>query len=436
MHYRCRKNQALLTAAEKSRFVNAVLALKANGVYNTFVQNHINAMTSAHRGSAFLPWHREFLNRFELELRKIDAQVTLPYWDWTVDNSGASSIWNADFMGGNGRPADGVVTTGPFAFSTGNWPLAFDGPRLRRQFGVSIGSLPTPADVANAMAESVYDVAPWNASASSGFRNRLEGWINGPQLHNRAHVWVGGSMLPMSSPNDPVFFLHHCFIDKLWADWQRTHPGVAYPAVGPAVGHRLNDPMSPFSKPGAPVRPADTLDHHAMGYAYDTEGLCFHIPKLKFIDDGGKLKFKDDQPKLKFKDDKLKFTDDPQQSLKFRDDVKLPALDQGKLPAFDQVNDPLGNVSNPGVLRGVSTGVAPFVLSTPHHSNAWVGASQQAQVQQLEQAMNEIAAILQQAQQAQQAQGPLGEAQQAQLQNLDQQLQSLDLEWRKLQGLA
>ncbi|HEX5847186.1 MAG TPA: tyrosinase family protein, partial [Rhodoplanes sp.] len=29
-------------------------------------------------------------------------------------------------------------------------------------------------------------------------------------------------MAPMTSPNDPVFFLHHCFVDKAWADWQEV----------------------------------------------------------------------------------------------------------------------------------------------------------------------------------------------------------------------
>ena len=44
----------------------------------------------------------------------------------------------------------------------------------------------------------------------------------GSQLHNRVHLWVGGNMAPMTSPNDPVFFLHHCFVDKAWADWQEV----------------------------------------------------------------------------------------------------------------------------------------------------------------------------------------------------------------------
>jgi tyrosinase len=98
MDLRCRKNQSSLTAAEKSRFVNAVIALKASGVYDTFVNQHINAMTDAHRGTAFSPWHREYINRFELALRGIDSGVTLPYWNWTVDNSPTSSIWDTGVL--------------------------------------------------------------------------------------------------------------------------------------------------------------------------------------------------------------------------------------------------------------------------------------------------------------------------------------------------
>jgi hypothetical protein len=322
-------------------------------------------------------------------------------------------------MDGNGRPSDGVVTTGPFANSTGNWPLAFDGPSLRRRFGLGVSSLPTPADVAMAMAETDYDVAPWNLSSASGFRNRLEGWISGPQLHNRVHVWVGGSMEPMSSPNDPVFFLHHCFVDKVWADWQRAFPGAPYPAAGPAVGHRLNDPMSPFSTPGTPVRPADTLDHHAMGYAYDNEDVC-GIIKFKFLDDGFTLKF----------------IDDPHGTLKFIDDGGLTKfiLDPGKPPAvdlFDPRGDPAGPVVNPA--RPGNTSVAPFVLSTPHHSMAWAGASTQPQLQQLEQAIDELSTALVEARQAD-ARGGLSPAQKAQMQNFERQLQMMEFERNRLKG--
>jgi hypothetical protein len=36
-------------------------------------------------------------------------------------------------------------------------------------------------------------------------------------------------MLPMTSPDDPVFSLHHCNIDRIWAQWRRReHPGEPY----------------------------------------------------------------------------------------------------------------------------------------------------------------------------------------------------------------
>lgn len=291
-----RKNQATLTAAEKARYVAAVLAIKASGVYDQFVSDHVNFMAGAHRGPAFLPWHRQYLLDFEAALRKVDSGVSLPYWDWSVDSSPVSSIWNADFMGGNGRPSDGKVMTGPFAFDSGNWNLldaAFP-PFLRRRFGVGVPTLPTPTDVSTALGVTPYDVAPWNRFSAGAFRNTLEGWIAGPQLHNRVHVWVGGSMEPMSSPNDPVFFLHHCFVDKLWADWQTLHPGVAYvPVTGAAAGNNLNDSMEPWASRGVTVTPASVLDHRALGYGYDTDPECTKriIKEIKDGKEGKREKF-------------------------------------------------------------------------------------------------------------------------------------------------
>ena len=150
-----RKNQALLTATERAAFIAAVKAVKANGIYDIFVEQHRTAMLDggtnsvdpAHLGPAFLPWHREYLHRFELELQKLDPNVTLPYWDWTIDNSETSSIWDPEFLGSNGykgpfgpgNPKGLEVTTGPFAHSTGDWELTIldpdeTDPFLKREF--------------------------------------------------------------------------------------------------------------------------------------------------------------------------------------------------------------------------------------------------------------------------------------------------------------
>jgi hypothetical protein len=47
-----------------------------------------------------------------------------------------------------------------------------------------------------------------------------DGWV---------HNAVGGTMGTSTSPADPLFWLHHGFIDKLWADWEATHGGANPP---------------------------------------------------------------------------------------------------------------------------------------------------------------------------------------------------------------
>lgn len=228
-----RKNQAQLTATEKRRFVDAVLELKRTGQYDTFVTTHNAFIMSdtdngdrvGHRSPSFLPWHRRFLLQFEQALQAVDPAVALPYWDWTVARTPRASLWAPDFLGGTGRARDGQVMDGPFARTGNRWTISVrvDGrDYLRRALGAGGRGLPTRAEVDAVLAMETYDMPPWN-SASDGFRNHLEGW-RGANLHNRVHVWVGGHMATGASPNDPVFWLHHAFIDKLWADWQARHP--------------------------------------------------------------------------------------------------------------------------------------------------------------------------------------------------------------------
>ncbi|MFE1952983.1 tyrosinase family protein [Streptomyces sp. NPDC059524] len=237
-----RQNQRSLTKAQKRRFVDAVLALKRRGRYDDFVAMHIDfyrgdgdgGLRVAHMTSSFFPWHRKFLLEFERALQRIDPGVSVPYWDWTADRSPASSLWGEDFLGGNGRRSDRRVTTGPFARSTGHWTVreaVTEGDFLMRDFGRPQApvSLPSAAQLASAMDETRYDADPWNSVASSGFRNKLEGWPvrrgSGTWFnHNLVHRWVGGHMLGAGSVNDPVFWLHHSFVDLCWSRWRKRHP--------------------------------------------------------------------------------------------------------------------------------------------------------------------------------------------------------------------
>ena len=274
-----RKDANTLTAAERAEFVDAVRQLKQAGIYDQFVLRHANAIMDAiHRCPAFLPWHRRFIWDLEKELQRVSGNpnLGLPYWNWPA-GGGSASMWDDDLLGGNGRGNSRAVSSGPFR--QGQWTVVNmsgqpAGP-LRRAFGREswARTLPTQDEIDGVLAITPYDSSPWNTASSPSFRNQLEGF-DGPNLHNRGHGWVGGSMLPMTSPNDPVFFMHHCMVDKLWHDWQAAFPSQGYlPMNGGPFGQNMNDPMN--STPTGPIgpRPIDVIDNAAIDVAYDTDGV-------------------------------------------------------------------------------------------------------------------------------------------------------------------
>ncbi|MFF7724948.1 tyrosinase family protein [Streptomyces luteogriseus] len=250
-----RKDVSTLTSTEKRRFVKAMLEVKRRGEYDEFVRTHIEYYTSdgedglrtAHMAPSFLPWHRQFLLDLEKALRRVDASVSVPYWDWTRDRTTTSTPWTADLLGGTGRRSDRRVMTGPFAYAEGNWTIkegVTDEEFLTRDLGRPRDPirLPTKAELERALKDPLYDASPWDSTAGKGFRNKLEGWGSGRgsaswQNHNRVHRWVGGAMVGGASVNDPVFWLHHAFVDLVWSRWQRRHRAHRYlPAKPPGPG--------------------------------------------------------------------------------------------------------------------------------------------------------------------------------------------------------
>jgi tyrosinase len=284
-----RRNQRNLTSSQRTQFVQAVLELKRMGGYDKYVTLHAKYFASdgetglrvAHMAPTFFPWHRQFLLTFERDLQMIDPGVSIPYWDWIRDRSASSPLWGADFMGGNGRDSDGQVMTGPFAHRYGNWPITY-GVTQERYLTRNMGRpdrplvLPTKSELDAVLAMGTYDTAPWNSAPSTkGFRNKIEGWTvsetKGGYLHNRVHQWVGGHMVGGASPNDPVFWLHHAFIDLIWVRWQRRHPHSGYLPSRPLTAHNpehgrvisLNEKMPPFG-----VKPSAMMNHRRY-YTYE-----------------------------------------------------------------------------------------------------------------------------------------------------------------------
>jgi tyrosinase len=332
---RVRKDVRKLTAKERAEYVQAVLKLKqvpspyTSGLnyYDQFVVWHRSmyacdpamshgAMTMAHAGPLFLPWHRQYLLMFEDALREVsgDKHLTVPYWDWTNEES-TQAVFQDDFMGGQGDPLQGhAVTSGPFR--KGAWPVTIQpqgwGEQLSRWPHLVRGrdaipglfSLPTEAEVQAALDVPTYDVAPYDTTSdwTRSFRNNLEGFrdgpgqqsmvcgadgfmavlpLNPPTMHNVVHGWVGGilgfgdggrplygTMVLSTSPNDPVFFLHHANVDRIWAQWQERHGVHTYEPRSGVPGNNVDDMMMPFHALGLMVTPGDLEDVSVLRYRY------------------------------------------------------------------------------------------------------------------------------------------------------------------------
>ncbi len=323
---RIRPSVTSMTADQKRRFVRAILLLKATpspwdkrfSWYDNFVWWHRKAFAcevdQAHMRPAFLPWHRQFLFMFESALRVVadDPSIILPFWDWT-DPAARKVVFAPDFLGPNGDPTrNWAVTAGPFR--AGRWHLnVLDPPQndplrltyLTRRFGSFSGAagLPTRGQVLGALHAPKYDVPPYDTASDVrlSFRNNIEGWrgfsgmtctkglmdpvkIKGNtqpnRLHNQGHLWVGGELGPTddevggtmtlnTSLNDPVFWLHHANVDRLWSIWQRIHGEGYAPRTSPLHGQGLNSPMWPWRQSGLFVSPKSVLNIPAMGYTYE-----------------------------------------------------------------------------------------------------------------------------------------------------------------------
>jgi tyrosinase len=242
---RVRKNANTLTTGERDRLVAAFAQLNNQGTgrFADFRDMHTAvASAQAHGAKGFLPWHRVYLLDLERELQNIDPSVSLPYWRF---DQAAPNIFTRDFLG----VSDNLGTV---LFSPTN-PLQFwvtDGVQgiNRRPF----------FNTANAPGGGLRTEAQTIAlgTAYPAFRT-MEG-----NPHGSAHVSFGGSISSVpTAARDPLFFLLHCNVDRLWAKWQkqngRFNPavGASYDSAAAPIGHNLPDSMWPWNGITGGTRP-------------------------------------------------------------------------------------------------------------------------------------------------------------------------------------
>jgi len=190
-----------------------------------------------HGDRLFLAWHRGFLYYFERILRSMsgDPSLMLPYWDWTNFKALPEPFRS---------PAESTN------------PLFQDGR------AINDGSELSEAIVLDALRTALDQ--PGFDDSDIGFSSSLEG-----SPHGTVHTAIGGIMGSVpTAANDPIFWLHHCNIDRMWDYWLNLGNGrvnLSDPAY-------LDTTFSYANEEGATVthRIRDILDSRGLGYRYDS----------------------------------------------------------------------------------------------------------------------------------------------------------------------
>ncbi len=201
-----RKNIKSLNSTELQGLRDAVAAMKALPASDpcswTFQANIHNTQCN-HSVPYWLPWHRMYLYYFErILVSKSGGKLKgLPYWGY--DNS--------------------AETTFPTSF----YPTTYGASIPNPLYHTPRTNVTSPAFSLNFAST---DPGPANSNLSfSGFSGSLQG-----APHNYVHVAINGTMVTFQSPLDPIFWTHHCVIDRLWEKWLALGGGRANPTFDTA----------------------------------------------------------------------------------------------------------------------------------------------------------------------------------------------------------
>lgn len=184
----------------------------------------------------FLVWHRGYLHYFEKILREMsgDPSLMLPYWDWT--NEPALPI--------------------SFRFPADSSNPLFDSTRLING-GSALPNNVVDTDLENALQQIQF------AQSGVGFSPQLE-----DSPHGAVHVFVGGNMGQIgASANDPIFWLHHCNVDRLWDAWLSRAGGRVNPSDSAFLDHSFSYADSNGATVTRTVR--ELLSSEQLGYCYE-----------------------------------------------------------------------------------------------------------------------------------------------------------------------
>jgi tyrosinase len=229
----------------------------------------------------FLPWHRGYLLALEAVIRAAVISAGGPS-DWALP------YWNY-FGGGDQNQLPPAFASPDWPDGTGNNPLF-----VEQRWGPNDdGNVFVPLDQVNLDALTVPDFDGVPPPGDPGFGGVDTGFSHGGQTHgdiesqphDMVHVFVGGGNpqnpnLPglMTSPSsaglDPIFYLHHSNIDRLWESWLQESASEGNPTDaswlnGPAASGQREFVMPWPDGTNYVYTPADVGNLAQLDYKYD-----------------------------------------------------------------------------------------------------------------------------------------------------------------------
>ena len=274
--------QAGPVLASYKKAIRAMLALPPSDPRNWYRNALTHTLDCPHGNWWFLVWHRGYIGWFEQICRELsgDQQFALPYWDWTQEPRVPAAMYDdvltpndpafiakatdfkskfegpvASYWNGLNNAQIGQLLNRGLRFPADLWFDINDDPRGGMFFEPPIArgltkekpGLDVDPDVLKAVslptllnALSPRDFITFG-SARTAFHSGLTGsGVLEGQPHNLVHNCVGGAyntpptggfMQANLSPVDPLFFLHHANIDRLWDVWTRKQKAFSLPTL-------------------------------------------------------------------------------------------------------------------------------------------------------------------------------------------------------------
>ncbi|TLS26409.1 hypothetical protein PpBr36_05572 [Pyricularia pennisetigena] len=241
-----------LDNTEKKAYIDAELCLMAKPAtlglpgaktrFDELQASHQLQAFATHNVAAFLPFHRLLLFAHETAMRTECGYTGFqPYWQEQLDAGKFKSSIIFDPItgfGGDGSGPNNCITTGPFSNYTNSLGPGYEITNhcIDRAIDDDISKGSSQQNVDNCLLQTTWKDA-WTCIESAP--------------HIGGHAGVGKQMgNGVSSPGDPLFYIHHTWLDKIYADWQAKDKAVRTSSIS-------GTNISPDNVPGFPPRPAN-----------------------------------------------------------------------------------------------------------------------------------------------------------------------------------